>query len=849
LPDDAIISLRLRTSVDAASLRQTTDVLKKFSNKVRASMLIKTPMEEQAIRQALHTADSLKDVARATVMVDNTQRRNVFTIAKWALGWKLAYGSINLVMGGVKSLINNMMELETQMAQIRIASSASTERIQEMRGAIRALSMQYGTASRDVARAAKIYVQQGLGLTESLKRTEIAMRGALITGQSIEEMVENLTAAQRGYNLSAAETAELLDKWVAVAMKAPVSTDVLAQSYRRLGAIAADVGVTVDQLNAMIAGLAGTMRLTGQQTATALSAIFMRLRRQQATAALRSVGIEPLTAEGTAFKTPYEILSQLAGKWEGLSGAQRRYLTEQLAGIRRGKELVGLLRSWDAVERSLAHSIHARGEALRAAGIAMDTTERQVRRLTESLLAAGAAFLEMAAAQAGFRPKAAAAEMSELAQIMRGFAEVKRKADEQRRKMLARLAPGDVTGIWRIQQMTMMELYQEYLKEKYGRAITAKDLARERVRINQERMAHGLPPLGAAAVPAPAPAGPPPTMAWQFQLWHERRVPTYSRKWLAELYGRVGLGPLTEPYADIYRELAGEKGRKKLELLQVPQTFDLFMRQFEIEKLMPLERSILGVRPGVATEREKLRVLRMQADETQRALENLRDMRDIGEENLGHQEAQARIQELMTKKEEILLQIKKQREIIERAIVEDQRRAADMYFGAVAGGFESWVTGQGTFEDIWTGLGGAIIKRSMAQLTDKMDKLFMGLAEGERPGLRFLGGALQGYVSSGGSALGAGVAGLVGMIPQWGPILAPFIGMLFRKRDDDEQIEERRYQNRVEWQNAVLEQLVLANRNLVGLREGGTFALPSSYYYRARTSETLAGELEMALRG
>jgi hypothetical protein len=177
------------------------------------------------------------------------------------------------------------------------------------------------------------------------------------------------------------------------------------------------------------------------------------------------------------------------------------------------------------------------------------------------------------------------------------------------------------------------------------------------------------------------------------------------------------------------------------------------------------------------------------------------------------------------------------------------RQNAEAYKSAFGTGLKAFITGEGTFADIFTGVGRAAFDINVDSLVKKMDKVFMGMAGTKGVLGRGFMGALQGYMLSGGRGIGAIASGIGAMLPGTLGQIGALAGALFRRDETDPVESQRRYDSRIEWENRVLEQLVLANRNLIGLREGGTFALAESYYYRERTNETLAGSLELAMRG
>jgi len=943
---------------------------------------------------------------QVTNAVDNHTKatgKNLTSMLKWAAGWQVAYGILNAgkqVLGGT---IKNIIEMETQLAHVKVVTGATGGALKQMEHQVRRLGMTYGVSSIEVAKATKIYAQQGLTLEKSVALTEVAIRGSLVTGASLEQMVENLTAAQRGYNLQQNETADLLDAWVAVAQKAPVSVDVLSQAYRRAGAAASDLGITTNELNAMIAGLAGTMRLTGQMAGTALTTIFMRMSRGQSIAALRSAGgIESLEEGGEALRSPFEVLSELASRWDTLSGAQQRIVTQQVAGIRRGKEFVSLIKSWDEVQNSLTTSIDASNNAMAASGILVDTTARQWERLKEAVLGVGSAVLSSPALK------------RTLSDIAGGLEEAQTGGGIDTTEALVRGAfeYGPFVLIPKqIRQLAQRQLDRFFEKEggEYrglGRTAEEREAAKERVartRANVERLERRL---AERAIAAGRPIGS--FGAGTFGLAEMSRVPNPAiAQFINQLADSLGLSQLTA-------------GGQRQDL----KPRDLF-RLAGIERMGATGLGAAELAGGGARGANvALEVAKQQREVAAGITAELMRQEDIATKLGENNEARILAEQAIKTEIDAQLKVLTAQQNVVKAIARDIRGAANAYKGAFGTGLKDLIRGEGTVSGIFKGLGETAFERNIDSLVDRMDKVFLsvgraeqamirqggieaaafmkqGIVTGgmqvkallsgdttslaggttgvegqddilndilsggkpgpasastvtalaaassfadkfvadalteqrsevpswfankypyfaaEKPGLaariaamypagtgqhtvfqdpdilaemglgggmdplgsfdltgaagpapdartplgmrgKALGGAalmgaLQGYSLSGGKIEGALASGLGALAggAAFGPVgaqIGSLAGALFRDAPDPVETE-RRYDSRIEWENAVLEQLVLSNRNLVGLKEGGTFALQDSYYYRERVNETLAGSLELALRG
>lgn len=166
-----------------------------------------------------------------------------------------------------------------------------------------------GASTRDYTEAALIFYQQGLNDSQAQKRAEVTLKAANVTGQSTQDVSEQLTAIWNGYKVSNAEAELYIDKVAAVAADTAADLEELATGMSKVASAANLMGVDIDQLNAQLATVVSVTRQAPESVGVAFKTIFARMGDIKAglddettlgnyTAKMAELGVNVLDANG-----------------------------------------------------------------------------------------------------------------------------------------------------------------------------------------------------------------------------------------------------------------------------------------------------------------------------------------------------------------------------------------------------------------------------------------------------------------------------------------------------------------------------------------------------------------------
>lgn len=115
-----------------------------------------------------------------------------------------------------------------------MVTGQTREEVNGLTSSYNKLANQLSSTTKDVAAAQLVFYQQGLGTSEALKMTEASIAVSKTGGIDAAEAADRLTAAVRGYQLSANEAMDIADKMSALDAAAASSVDELTVAMQNL---------------------------------------------------------------------------------------------------------------------------------------------------------------------------------------------------------------------------------------------------------------------------------------------------------------------------------------------------------------------------------------------------------------------------------------------------------------------------------------------------------------------------------------------------------------------------------------------------------------------------------------
>ncbi len=284
------------------------------------------------------------------------------------LAFGASAGALFAVQAALKGIIVAGIDVEKALADVNVILNASSSRLETFSGELFNIAKNTSQSFFEVAKAASELARQGLSIEETLKRTQDALILTRLSGLSVVDSVEAITAALNSFGGAVSDSTELVNKLAAVDSAFAVSAADLADSIKRVGSSASDAGVSIDQLIALVTSAQQITARGGAVIGNSFKTIFSRLQRPKTLEALNELGIATTDLGGKTLPA-IQILKQLAQTFDSLSSAQKSQVTELVGGVFQINILKAALkdlgREYSIYENALNTSTGATDEAIR----------------------------------------------------------------------------------------------------------------------------------------------------------------------------------------------------------------------------------------------------------------------------------------------------------------------------------------------------------------------------------------------------------------------------------------------------------------------------------------------------
>ena len=351
---------------------------------------------QKAFLSLTNTFTQMGTVTKRTNKIINEMAQTM----KNTVTWGLSSGAWNKALGSAQQAYGYIKNLDTALNDIRIVTGQSADQMRDFSKDANEAAKALAVSTKDYTEGALIYYQQGLDDDTVKTLTDITAKTANVTGQSMAEVSEELTAVWNGYNVAneAAEKGfgiyeEYVDKLAAVGASTASDLEELATAMSKVASSASMMGVNIDQLSAQVATIVSVTRQAPESVGTALKTIYARMGDLQVdgvdefgttlgevSSTLESVGIR-VTDETGNLREMGTVMEEVAEKWQGWTEAQRQAIAVAMAGKRQYNNLTALFNNWDMYQNTLAVSQNAIGTLNQQQGIALQSVQKRLEIL------------------------------------------------------------------------------------------------------------------------------------------------------------------------------------------------------------------------------------------------------------------------------------------------------------------------------------------------------------------------------------------------------------------------------------------------------------------------------------
>lgn len=319
------------------------------------------------------------------------------TTLKNTVKWQLSSSLIHGFMGSLQHAYGYAQDLNESLNNIRIVSGQSADQMAKFAEDANAAAKALSASTVAYTDAALIYYQQGLSDEEVKERTDVTIKMANVTRDSVEEVSNQLTAIWNNFYDGSKSLEYYADVTTALGAATASSTDEIAGGLEKFASIADTIGLSYEYAASALATITATTRQSEDVVGTALKTIFARIQGlnlgetlddgttlNKYSEALDKVGISIFDTTGQ-LKDMDSILTEMGSKWSTLSKDQQVALAQTVAGVRQYNQLISLMDNWDYFMENVDVAMNATGELTKQSDIYAESWEAAAQRVDTAM--------------------------------------------------------------------------------------------------------------------------------------------------------------------------------------------------------------------------------------------------------------------------------------------------------------------------------------------------------------------------------------------------------------------------------------------------------------------------------
>lgn len=323
--------------------------------------------------------------------------RNTAEVFRWSIGATLVYQAYFKLGDLVRTAIDN----QAKLTDVTIALGDANRDLSNIFGDVATVAAATGESINSVLETYTMAYRAVGSATNDIERTIAANKllyqatvlnklSTLDAASSIDVLAGSLRqlAQPQETTLQAFERGDtLLNQWVALTRRANVDLATLATAFSITAESAANTGVNVKELNAIIASLAEKIGgLGGRETGNAVRALIGGVYQQQAAGALAQYGIAVTNTAGD-MRDFLDISRDIFELWKTgiIDDSQITKLAYVLGGgVRRGQQYVAFLTDFAKVQEFVNVQTNAGEAAQEALGKKLDTVQTSITQVSNA---------------------------------------------------------------------------------------------------------------------------------------------------------------------------------------------------------------------------------------------------------------------------------------------------------------------------------------------------------------------------------------------------------------------------------------------------------------------------------
>lgn len=331
-------------------------------------------------------------------------------------GWSMVTGSMYHVTNTIRSMIQNVRDLDTAMTELRKVTSETEATYSKFFDTSIDRAHDLGATVSDTISATADFARLGYGIDDASILADAALVYKNVGDgiDSIDTASQSIISTMQGFGVAANDAMLVVDKFNEVGNNFSISSVGIGDALVRSAAALSAANNTLDESIALVTATNKVVQ-DPEKVGTTLKTVSMYLRAAKTEAA--EAGIETdgmadsmsklrgeilaltgnqvdIQIDEDTFKSTYQIMKEIAGVWDQISDVSQANILEKLGGKRNANVVAALIQNFGEAEQVLETAANASGSALAENEKYLDSIEGKITKFRGSFEAMSSEILD-----------------------------------------------------------------------------------------------------------------------------------------------------------------------------------------------------------------------------------------------------------------------------------------------------------------------------------------------------------------------------------------------------------------------------------------------------------------------
>lgn len=316
-----------------------------------------------------------------------------------AVGVNLVRMSVQKVTQAIYQAIAGIKELDKIKTDIQTASGVDDSKVNSMMKSYNQIAKDLSSTTKDVGNAANEIVRMGESLSDTNKLIENSTMLAKIGMIESSQATEYLISSMKGFQISAQDSTQIIDKLTSVDMQAAVSAGGLAEAMSRCSNIANNSGTSMDRLIGYMATVGEVTQDSMSVIGNAFKSMYSRMNNikigkfiddetgeslSDTEAVLNKLGIQLRDTQNT-YRDFDDVLDDVGNNWRNFTQVEQNAISVAIAGTMQRERFTALMNNYSNALKYSEVAANSAGSALERYGVYQDSIEAKTNELTAAI--------------------------------------------------------------------------------------------------------------------------------------------------------------------------------------------------------------------------------------------------------------------------------------------------------------------------------------------------------------------------------------------------------------------------------------------------------------------------------